>query len=42
MPALVALVLRCADVDTTAAFYRALGIELVEEQHGTGPRHLSG
>lgn len=36
-----AVVLRCQDLDETKAFYERLGIELVEERHGGGPRHYS-
>lgn len=35
------VVLRCGDLDATVAFYRALGLEFAEEQHGRGPRHFS-
>jgi lactoylglutathione lyase len=35
------LVLRVADIPASLAFYRALGLEFVEEQHGTGPVHYS-
>jgi len=35
------LVLRCADVDATAAFYEELDFVFVEERHGSGPRHLA-
>jgi lactoylglutathione lyase len=40
-PALVLLVLRCADVDRCGKFYEALGLLFEREQHGNGPRHLS-
>src|SRR3954452_17372949 len=40
-PTLSLLTLRTADVETALSFYRALGFEFVEEQHGTGPRHHS-
>jgi lactoylglutathione lyase len=33
------LVLRTADLDRSLRFYRALGLQFVEEQHGTGPVH---
>lgn len=36
------LVLRCADLQRTRAFYETAGISFIEEQHGTGPEHLSG
>lgn len=35
------VVLRCADLDATLAFYERLGLEFAEEQHGRGPRHFS-
>jgi catechol 2,3-dioxygenase-like lactoylglutathione lyase family enzyme len=35
------VVLRAADVDVTADFYRCLGFSFTEERHGSGPRHLS-
>jgi catechol 2,3-dioxygenase-like lactoylglutathione lyase family enzyme len=34
-------VLRCTDVERAREFYEALGLVLVAEQHGTGPRHYS-
>jgi lactoylglutathione lyase len=40
-PALVLLVLRCADLDMSAKFYEALGLSFEREQHGNGPPHLS-
>lgn len=36
------LVLRCADLERSRAFYEALGIQLVPEQHGRGHPHYSG
>lgn len=33
------LILFAADVERTAAFYRALGVALESEQHGDGPVH---
>ena len=33
------LILFCADLDACAAFYRRLGVALVEEDHGQGPVH---
>ena len=35
------LVLRAKDdeVDATKAFFENMGLEFVEEQHGTGPKH---
>jgi lactoylglutathione lyase len=41
MPSLGLLVLRVSDMPASIAFYRALGLEFVEEQHGTGPVHYS-
>jgi catechol 2,3-dioxygenase-like lactoylglutathione lyase family enzyme len=35
------VVLRCADLERSRAFYQALGFELVAEQHGSGARHYS-
>lgn len=40
-PQLNLLVLRCADLDLAARFYAALGLDLVVEQHGSGPQHYS-
>ena len=40
-PELNLLVLRCADLDLAARFYAALGLDLVVEQHGSGPQHYS-
>jgi len=40
-PKLDLLVLRCADLELTARFYSALGLDLVAEQHGNGPKHYS-
>ncbi len=34
-----AYVMHAADVERTAAFYAALGLPLVPEQHGDGPVH---
>lgn len=36
------IVLRSASPSRLAAFYRSLGIKLVEEQHANGPRHYAG
>ena len=36
------VVLRVADIEISARFYEALGISFTPEQHGKGPRHLSG
>ncbi len=35
------LVLRARDIETTANFYRALGLEFQSEQHGQGPLHFA-
>jgi catechol 2,3-dioxygenase-like lactoylglutathione lyase family enzyme len=35
------IVLRCADVERAREFYEAIGLVLVAEQHGAGPRHYS-
>ena len=36
------LVLKTGRLEELRSFYGALGIELVEEQHGKGPKHYSG
>jgi lactoylglutathione lyase len=35
------VVLRTAHMDAMLAFYRALGIEFAQEQHGSGPVHYA-
>ena len=35
------IVLRAADIDKSRAFYVAVGLSFVEEQHGNGPIHLA-
>jgi len=35
------VVLRARDLEQTLAFYRALGLSFVREQHGSGPVHYS-
>jgi lactoylglutathione lyase len=40
-PTLSLIVLRTAKLDPLLAFYRALGMEFVQEQHGVGPVHYS-
>src|SRR5690349_5415963 len=40
-PALSLLVLRTGKLEQTLAFYRALGLEFAQEQHGSGPIHYS-
>lgn len=39
--ALSLIVLRSGDLEASLAFYSALGLALVEEQHGSGPIHHS-
>jgi len=36
------VVLRSTDIERSAHFYRALGVQLVREQHGGGPEHFAG
>jgi lactoylglutathione lyase len=33
--------LRCADLEESRRFYELVGLTFTEEQHGSGPRHLS-
>jgi lactoylglutathione lyase len=40
-PILSLIVLRTAKIESSLAFYRAFGLEFVQEQHGTGPIHFS-
>jgi lactoylglutathione lyase len=40
-PELNLVVLRVGRLDRTRAFYEALGLRFVDEQHGEGPRHLA-
>jgi hypothetical protein len=35
------VVLRVADVDCSAAFYRLLGLEFRKHAHGSGPLHYA-
>lgn len=42
MPELNLIVLYVKDVESSARFYKALGIDFSEEQHGNGPKHLAG
>jgi catechol 2,3-dioxygenase-like lactoylglutathione lyase family enzyme len=35
------VVLRVADIDRAAAFYRLLGFEFVKHAHGSGPQHYA-
>ncbi len=41
IPVFSLLVLRARDIETTASFYRALGLEFISEQHGSGPQHFA-
>lgn len=41
MTEIASLVLFAADVDKTAEFYRALGLDLEHEDHGLGPVHFA-
>lgn len=38
---MASLVLFAADPEATAAFYRALGVEFEDEDHGEGPTHFA-
>jgi catechol 2,3-dioxygenase-like lactoylglutathione lyase family enzyme len=38
---LTLVVLRCADLAKSRAFYEALGLTLEREQHGTGAEHFA-
>jgi predicted enzyme related to lactoylglutathione lyase len=40
-PSLNLIVLRTADLDAMLMFYRELGLQFVQEQHGAGPVHYS-
>jgi lactoylglutathione lyase len=42
MTEIASLVLFARQLDRTAAFYRAIGLPLADEDHGDGPRHLAG
>lgn len=39
--ALSLIVIRAANIEASLAFYRALGVAFVQEQHGSGPVHYS-
>jgi lactoylglutathione lyase len=39
---LMLLVIKTGQLDSSRAFYEALGIHLVEERHGNGPVHYAG
>ncbi len=41
MPSMNLIVLRTSNVEAMLAFYRALGLDFVQEQHGTGAIHYS-
>jgi lactoylglutathione lyase len=34
-------VIRCADIDKSAEFYRLIGLEFEKHSHGTGPEHYA-
>jgi predicted enzyme related to lactoylglutathione lyase len=36
------VVLRSTDMERSARFYRALGVQLAQEHHGSGPEHFAG
>lgn len=40
-PQLNLVVIRSADPERTASFYRELGLTLVKHAHGTGPEHFA-
>ena len=40
-PRLNLVVLRVADIDRSAAFYRLLGLEFTKHAHGSGPPHYA-
>lgn len=42
IPRLNLVVLRVADIDRAAAFYRLLGLEFTRHAHGAGPVHYAG
>lgn len=42
VPGLDLVVLRVAELPASRAFYEAVGVTFVEEQHGRGPEHLAG
>lgn len=41
VPELGALILFAGELGRVVAFYRALGLPLAEERHGTGPAHFA-
>jgi catechol 2,3-dioxygenase-like lactoylglutathione lyase family enzyme len=40
-PSVSLVVLRCANLELSRAFYAALGLTLISEKHGSGPDHYS-
>lgn len=40
-PRLNLIVLRVADIDRAAEFYRLLGVEFTKHAHGSGPLHYA-
>ena len=40
-PSFKLVVIRSTDINGTMEFYRSLGIEFDEDQHGSGPRHFA-
>lgn len=40
-PRLNLVVLRVADIERSAAFYRLLGLQFTKHAHGTGPQHYA-
>lgn len=38
---LALIVIRCKDLETSRIFYEQLGLTLIAEKHGTGPKHYS-
>lgn len=34
-------VIRCTDIEASAAFYRLIGLEFEKHKHGTGPEHYA-
>jgi len=35
------VVIRSADIERAAAFYKELGLVMIKQQHGNGPEHYS-
>lgn len=40
-PRLNLTVIRCADIEISATFYRIIGLEFEKHRHGTGPEHYA-